>query len=65
MNRPVGPQDPLVRLANAEKSISNLTTNIRNLLNENAKLKQRVYTLEVECGLRLEGESEDMDGEEG
>lgn len=64
MNRPApASQDPMVRLQQAEKNIHNLTVKLSNLSAAYNALKQRVYTLEVECGLRVEGETdEELDG---
>jgi len=53
------PNDPLVRLARVEQTTQNLINNINNLLSENSRLKARVKTLEVECGLVADDSGED------
>lgn len=63
MNRPAPSNDPMVRLQRVEQGQQNLIDAINNLLRENARLKSRVKTLEVECGL-ADGSEGDIDGED-
>lgn len=64
MNRPSPSTDPLLRLQRVEAAQQNLIDAINNILRENARLKSRVKTLEIECGL-FDGSEGDFDGEDG
>lgn len=56
------PKDPMQRLAAVERSVQNLINSLNTALSETARLKARVRTLEIECGLAEEaGDAEDSD----